>query len=62
MKFCSLSVTAFERVRDKLPGEMEDEPKMGPYFKFYLSSSTYLTVKLDQIQLTCFSSYLWLGI
>lgn len=58
MKFCSLRVTAFDRVRDKLPGEMEDEPKRGTYFKFYLSSSTYLTVKLNPIQLTCFSSYL----
>lgn len=50
MKFCSLRVTAFDR-RDKLPGEMQDEQKMGTYFKFYLSSSTYLTVKLNQIQL-----------
>lgn len=32
MKFCSLRVIAFDRVRDKLPGEMEDEPKMGTYF------------------------------
>lgn len=60
MKLSSLRVAVFDR--EKLSGEMQDEPKMGTYFKFYSSSSTYLTVKLNQIQLICFSSYLWLGI
>lgn len=53
MKFCSLRLAVFDR--EKLSGEMQDEPKMGTYFKFYSSSSTYLTVKLNQIQLICFS-------
>lgn len=57
MKLSSLRVAVFDR--EKLSGEMQDEPKMGTYFKFDSSSSTYLTVKLNQIQLICFSSYLW---